>query len=708
VTWTVSFEKRLDLKRRALQRYRRALAGTRGRGASDAAALIDQAVGVVADQAALAGAARAEPKEAPAFARAMTAGRAAALVDPEPLIQAVTAALAQAEDEASRLRLVVLKGAIAAQGVSLAHVHVRLNAAQLHRAIRAEIDLPGAPDDPANRRGWFAAAEQHLADAVPQAINFGSLVEEPSAARRLLMMLAQMVKLVDAASPIRFLIAEAESGFTLLAALYYAELFGVADKVEISPLFETEQGLARGEAVFEEALRSPLYRAHLERQGRLAVEFGFSDSGRFIGQMAASFRIERLRLRIAELLQREGLSHLEVVLFDTHGESIGRGGHPCSLADRLRYAAPPRSRAEFAGRGVRVREETSFQGGEGYLPLFTPTAALATVRGVLEFAYGPEPEAEGDPIYAAPGFASDFFATIQAAFSDLVEDPDYAALLGLFDTRLLFRTGSRPEQRQREGESGPRTLRSVGELRAIPNNGVLQQLGYLANSVYGVGRAALKEPGRFAEMLETSPRFHRALEMALVAFDLGDLLVLEAYVATVDPALWLARWRAEPARAGVHETLERLTGRLALHEPLERTLREIGAEHRRLDSLEGLAESPRRRRLLLLHAIRAGVLQRIAELSAALPPFPLNQGISREAVQEQLLRLDIPAAAARLREAFPLHAADPLDGADWGEPATYEPRAGAGQTALIAELERLHALTLAVTAAVTHEIGACG
>jgi hypothetical protein len=93
-------------------------------------------------------------------------------------------------------------------------------------------------------------------------------------------------------TPIRFLIAETETGFTLLAALYYARLFGVEDRIEISPLFEIEEAFERGERVIEEALKSPHYREYLEGQGRLAVQFGFSDSGRFIGQMPATFRID--------------------------------------------------------------------------------------------------------------------------------------------------------------------------------------------------------------------------------------------------------------------------------------------------------------------------------------------------------------------------------------------------------------------------------
>jgi phosphoenolpyruvate carboxylase len=712
VTWLVSLEERLDLKRRALQRCRRALAGLDGVG--EAAAMLDNDSGAVADQLALAAAAKEDAHEAPALARALVAGGRYALVDPAPLLDILQRLAAQAPDETCE-RLKIAHAAVATQGLSLAQVHVRLNARQLHSAIRGQIDLPTEPGDPANRRAYFAAADALLRDARPQTINFGSLVDEPSPAKRLMMTVAQTAKHVDAVNPTRFLIAECDSGFTLLAALYYARLFGVEDRVEISPLFETEDGFERGEGVFAEALRSGFYRDHLQRQGRLAVEFGFSDSGRFIGQMAATFRIERLQLRIAELVEREGLTGLEIVLFDTHGESIGRGGHPSSLADRLRYVAPPRSRAEFTERGIRLREETSFQGGEGYLPFFTPAAALATVHGILTFAYGPEPEAApgADPIYAAPEFASDFFATIEQAFSALVEDPDYVALLSLFGTRLLHHTGSRPEQRQSEGQATPRTLRHAAELRAIPNNGVLQQLGWLANSLDGVGLAAARDRTAYGTMFETSPRFRRALQMAEAAFSLSGLEATFAYAAVMDPALWLA------CEAGVGEAdrrafedLAEVVDKAGLHEPLERVLRGSQAERLRLATVMAAPDTPRRERLLLLHAIRAAVLQRIARLAAELPPFNPQHGLARAAVQERLMRLDVPGAVATLSELFPLQESEPLRGADWGEPAGYHADSAHGHAleheTLFRPLLDLHTLALDITSAITHEIGACG
>ena len=77
-----------------------------------------------------------------------------------------------------------------------------------------------------------------------------------------------------------------------------------------------------------------------------------------------------------------------------------------------------------------------------------PAAALATVTTALETVLLDDLEAGADPIYDDPDFATEFFATCEQDFASLVADPDYAALVGLFATHLLPKTGSRPVQRQ--------------------------------------------------------------------------------------------------------------------------------------------------------------------------------------------------------------------------------------------------------------------
>jgi phosphoenolpyruvate carboxylase len=707
VTWMVSLKMRLSLKAAGLRRRLAAL----GELAPEATTRLEAALETVSRQQALLDEALVEPQATPAMSRAMVEGRARALVDPAPLIADLDTAIAAADDQAAE-RLLAMRAGLALQGLSLARIHIRLNAAELHAAVRREVDLETDPDDPARRRSYFAAVDSLIGRAKTEKVSYASLLREPSAARRAMMAAAQMRKHVDQ-EPVRFLIAEAESGFTLLTALYYARQFGVDDLVEISPLFETEEALSGGEELIRQALKSPRYRTYVKAQGKLAVEFGFSDSGRFIGQMAATFRIERLRLRLAELMKAEHLTKLEIVLFNTHGESIGRGGHPLSLADRLAYVAPPRSRAEFAERGITAHEEVSFQGGEGYLPFFSPEAAMATVAGVLECGF-PHAETAVDPIYYAPDFASEFFATVQQEMSRLVADPDYAALLSLFGTRMLFKTGSRPTLRDTGDQGRPKALRGVGELRAISNNGVLHQLGWLATTTHGAGRAAAKDPGDFLSMRRSSQRFHRAIEMVEAARSLGDIDAARGYAALLDPAMWLdlRRHVRTDAEADCFDSLVEMTEKADHGEALERVLRTLRADAIRLDEALRPRRTPRRERIRLLHTIRLAVLMRIGLLAVRIPDFAPNRELTHDAVVESLLRMEIPSTVAKLKALFPLHPETQLADADFGEPSSWRPMGirshAVEHERLFEPLLQLHALALDITAALTHEIGAVG
>jgi len=705
VTWKVSFGKRLELKTLALSRYLE-LAEPLG---VDAVSLpLARALSLVAAQTEVLAIMGEEPSAVAAFSRRLNAERADSLVDPAPLLSAIDAALKTAATDAARETLIVLRTNLETHGVCLAHIHVRLNSAQLHNAVRREVGLETSPSDPSYRRTYIQAANALIETCRPVQAGFRSLLGETSSAKRLFMTIAEMARHIDAAAPVRFLIAETESGFTLLCAQYLARLFGVEDLVELSPLFETEDGLERGEVVIEEALRSPAFRAYLKKQGRLALEFGFSDSGRFIGQMAATFSIERLRYRIAELIEREGLTELELVLFNTHGESMGRGGHPASLMDRLHYAAPPRDRRALARRGIAVREEDSFQGGEGYLLLFTPGAARATVAGLLEFGLTLSPEAEGDPIYAAPDFAAEFFATVQQAFTRLAGEADYAALLGLFGTRLLTKTGSRPDQRQSSETGAVASFTHVSELRAIPNNGILQGLGHLVNLTFGLKRAASKDPDTYALMCANSPRFQRALGMANAAAALSDLQATRAYAATVNPSLWLDQIKIGFAEEEALRRLSRLSERAALTSQLSTVLRHMRAE----PALDAGELSQRRLRVQLIHGLRIALIQRICVLAARVPVFTPRAGFTLEQAQLMLMRLDVPAAVTRLAEVFPARADPGLGEMDFGEDDDYAPGEEQGygleHQTLFRPLLALHALLLRTTTALNHECGACG
>ncbi len=720
LTWTRTITARLVDKLAMIDRYRskvellqQSATGDLQKALEPLAAMLAAASATVADQLELAEAANRDASRTAAFGRAMVAGRDKALVETAPLIALIEAALRVAPDDEHREALLVMRSSMLTHGLGLAHIHVRLNSSQLHNAVRRQVGLETEPNDPANRRSYFNTINDMLGRVRPATISFGSLMEERASAKQLMMTVAQIVKFIDAETPIRFLIAETETGFTLLSALYYARLFGVEDRVEISPLFETEEAFERGQRVIEEALKSPHYRAYLERQGRIAVQFGFSDSGRFIGQMAATFRIEGLRLRIAKLLERHGLGKLEAILFNTHGESIGRGGHPLTLADRFRYAAPPNSRAEFEQRGMRVKEEISFQGGEGYLPFFTPAAATASIRQILAFSFDVSDETGNDPIYAAPDYAWEFFATVQQEFSDLVDDPDYAALLSLFGANLLFRTGSRPVARESEG-GRPSKIEHPSQLRAIPNNAILQQLGFMAVTLHGVGRAVSKDPEMFHAMREKSARFRRSLQMVTAALDRTDIDVLRAYVNTLNPAMWLngAGRSRRPARARALRELARLTGRLDRYDRLARLTRRLQSDQLwLLEEIEPV-ETAARQRLIVLHGIRVAVIQRIALLATEIPNFRPNLGVTRDDILARILEMDVPGAVERLRMIFPHEDGEMAARDDFGEKSQYRTEPSLSYAVeddtLFGPMLKLYDLARRIGTAITYEIGAIG
>ncbi|MEL6060712.1 MULTISPECIES: phosphoenolpyruvate carboxylase [unclassified Methylobacterium] len=661
------------------------------------------------------------------FALALIIERERAQTDAGALVDGLTAAIEAADDPADKRRIAILRAGVATHGLSNALPHFRLNASQVHNAVRRVIDLEGEPTDAARRRSHLATIHALLNDVRPVAVDFGALAAERASAARLMMTIAQILKHVDGTHPVRFLIAETETGYTLLAALWLARHYGIADKLEITPLFETASALEQGIRVLDDALRNPHWRRYLKRIGRLTVQFGYSDSGRYVGQLAATFWIERLRLRITEMLVQNGLADIELAIFDTHGESIGRGAHPTSLRDRLAYLAPEDARDRARKAGIKVRLESSFQGTDGYLLFGTEALAEASVARISEHVYALDiaqddsfaedalgddeagADAKDDPIYSEPDFALEFFTAARQDMEALVDDPGYAALLGTFGPSLIDRTGSRPVARQSD-TGGPARITHPRQMRAIPNNAILHQLGFLANSLHGIGRAAQRGPDLFRDMRRDSVRFSRAFRLVQHAASVGDLDVLRAYIDTLDPAVWLERARRTQKDFRRDElvviagALERLDLASALRSLFGRLTRDWLALTAAAPDLPVM--SPR---LTLLHALRLALIHRIWFLAVHIPGFRPQAGVSREQLLERFLRLDIDGCLTLLDEIFPV-TPDPTLGLNFGEPAgprdvgTYE----AEHANLFQPIRRMFEQVREISGMIQHEVGAFG
>ena len=738
IAWQTSFASRLALQLAQLEGYAAAIRAVRGelapgeplapllelvearlalalKSCADELDALRGGPGAAVDEAALA-----------RLAREMARGLPWRLRDSAELARLVDRCIAAARKPEVQRRLLLLRAQIASQGLAMAGTHLRINALQVHNAVRKLVGLDHAADDPTHRLSYIGKIAELIAEVRPVAINFGSLVQEKATARRAMMIAAQLSKYLDASESIRFLIAECETPFTLLAALYLAELFGVADRLDITPLLETRKALEHGVAILDQALAVPAWRAHLERRGRICVQTGFSDAGRYLGQTAAAVAIERIRLGLVEVLARHGLDDLEVVLFDTHGESIGRGAHPESFAERLAYVDTPESRRRFAAAGLEVVQETSYQGGDGYLLLQSEASALAVVTRVLEHVLGPIDE-QLDPFYHETAYVDEFFAAVRLFNDRVIEDPAYAAFLGVYGTNLLYPSGSRPVRRQFDAGIRPVLLDHPSQIRAIPHNAVLQQLGILANTVGGLGQAIAKDPERFHRLYRESARFRSLVRMVEHAFMFTDLDVVKALIDRFDPGFWLARARAarDPAEVEELRAVADHVERLALHDRLARIFRVFQRDH--LDLAAALREHRKRTRdagarpiavdpatrdnLHMLHALRLALIERLMRRAVRIPDFSDRHEVTHDALVEAIFRLEVEPSLQLLGQIFPI-VESPRSEQDWGEPSTYagdrEQSYAQEHATIFRPIAADYDLVRRIGSAIVHHLGAFG
>ncbi|MEM9421801.1 MAG: phosphoenolpyruvate carboxylase, partial [Pseudomonadota bacterium] len=153
--------------------------------------------------------------------------------------------------------------------------------------------------------------------------------------------------------------------------------------------------------------------------------------------------------QLADEMQRQGLGQLDAVIYDTHGESMGRGGHPGGIVDRCLYALSPWARDQFAKRDIHLRHEQSFQGGDGYLWFTNETLADKTITGILTAGQEAKQLAKKeDPFYRETSASLDFFNAVKRRQEELFRDPAYNVALAAMGLSLLPSTGSRKSRRQ--------------------------------------------------------------------------------------------------------------------------------------------------------------------------------------------------------------------------------------------------------------------
>ncbi|MFT3965472.1 MAG: phosphoenolpyruvate carboxylase [Sphingobium sp.] len=648
-------------------------------------------------------------------ANALTAAHPDKLLSLDPIVELLEERAKRAELEDAK-GLLTLAASMRADGLGMGWIHFRMNSSQLHNAVRNRID----PDNVLDLAGGTAMSllRDHLKTVKPLRSNFAALAIETTTALRQFITMAQILHHIDADSPIRLLIAECEEPQTVMAALYFAKLFGIDGKVDVSPLFETQTALEHGGRFLDALLAEPIYRDYARRRGRVAIQTGYSDAGRFVGQIPAALALERLEGRLARAMEKNGLDRVSALIFNTHGESMGRGGHPGTMVDRLTWPMSHWARDQFARRAVPLEMEASFQGGDGFLYFKAPEIALATLTRIAQ-AHFSIVAPESDPFYERTDISLDFYRSIRAVQTTFLEWRAYARAITAFGLSLLNQTGSRKSRRQSdlaaEREMGLR------QIRAIPHNAILQQLGYPINIIAGVGTAAGEETDLIASLLGESVRGRQIIGLLRAANRLSSIKTVAAYGELFNSAYWASR----PYR-GMESHLSAAC--LALAERLESDDR--AGEYRRLASrlrvdgtkLHSLlaylpvyepddAREATRRSLGVLHALRLALIQHMFLHVVQVPAFARSNDISRDDVINMVFALRTEEAVAQLRRAYPVSAPE-LGDFSVNEPSDYPDNEGQPyseiRARLIDPIEQADQIVRQISGAVANVFGAFG
>ncbi|MBU6267758.1 MAG: phosphoenolpyruvate carboxylase [Sphingomonadales bacterium] len=713
IGWQTCLRYRLAEKAERLGLY----AAQLSEAAPDVAARLTAAGGYAAGMAARFGGDIGDPAVLSALANEFSADHPDKLVSLAPVIAELEALAAKADGDVAEALLTVA-AAMRADGLGMGWIHFRVNNSQLQNAIRRRVDPEGTLD--LASQAALVTMRELVTKAKPLRSNLAALAIENSTAVRQFLIMAQILHHVDADAPIRMLVAECEQPSTVLAALYFAKLFGVADKVDVSPLFETETALEHGGRFLEALLAEPEYREYARVRGRVAIQTGFSDAGRFVGQIPAALAIERLQGRLAEVMAEHKLTDVAALIFNTHGESMGRGAHPIGMADRLSWPLSAWARRRFMRAGIRLEPEVSFQGGDGYLFFGTGELALATLSRFVELSPAEtDPYAPTDPFYRRTDLSLDFYRAIRRVQQQHLASTTYARAVTAFGLGLLNDTGSRKSRRQSD-ISADRTM-NLRQIRAIPHNAILQQLGYPVNVIAGFGTAADGNVEEIGALLAASARGRQMVRLVRAANALASIKTVTAFGELFNSAYWasrpyrgdegaisgaclaLAEYLTNDDRSEVFRTLatQLRVDSLKLH----RLLREIPDE----TPLPG--REAHRRRLGVLQALRLALFQHMFLRAVSVPQFSRANDISREDVLEMVFTLRIDDALTQLRRAFPTHFPKLSDFSV--DAATDYPDEGATsydaiRLGTIEPIERAYGLALRIGTAIAGEFGAHG
>jgi phosphoenolpyruvate carboxylase len=300
--------------------------------------------------------------------------------------------------------------------------------------------------------------------------------------------------------------------------------------LDVIPLFESGDDLARAPQVLTGMLEIPAVRQRLAANGRrLEVMLGYSDSAKELGPASATFRL----FEAQEALARWAADHdVRVTLFHGRGGALGRGGGPAGRAVLAQAPGSVDGRLKVTEQGEVIfarygRPEI----GARHLEQVTSAVLLSSSPSVAD--------RNGAAAATFRGLATRIDDAAKNAFRSLVETDGFAgwfATVSPLDEIGGLRIGSRPARRGHGG--GPLGLE---DLRAIPWVFAWSQTRLNLPGWYGLGSglaAAASLPGQPGDGLAGLrrayaewPLFTSLLDNAEMSLAKSDRAIAARYLA---------------------------------------------------------------------------------------------------------------------------------------------------------------------------------
>jgi phosphoenolpyruvate carboxylase len=348
-----------------------------------------------------------------------------------------------------------------------------------------------------------------------------------------------------------------------------------------------------------------------------------------------------------------------------------------------------------------LEPEVSFQGGDGYLFFATPELARATLTRVAELRPATtDADAAVDPFYRRTDLSLDFYRAIRSHQREHLHSKTYSRAVTAFGLGMLNSTGSRVSRRQSD-IAADREM-SLRQIRAIPHNAVLQQLGYPVNIISGVGSAADGNYEDLASLLQESDRGRQLVRLVRSSNALASIKTVAAYGELFNSAYWASR----PYR-GMESHLSNSCEALAEY----LTKDDRTGVFRRLASRLRVDALKLHRLLALIPDENLALFQHMFLKVVSIPAFSRANDISRDDVLEMVFTLRIDDALAQLRRAYPTDYPQITD-FEVNMPSDYPDGGGRGYELIrqdyIDPIERANGLALRLSISIANAFGAHG